>query len=304
MRRTIAIVAAATVVVAFAGCSGSDDAGSTSEPSDSAAVTEPADTEPADTEPADTEPADTDPADTEPLDTEPADTEPADTEPADTEPADPSVDPADQAIADAALLTLDDMPQNWTESPLEEDEDEPVTPEIEAAQAQFVGCFGVEFSDDGDPFGLGGARASSGEFRGNTDFTITNKVAIADDAGTERVMAQYTDPSVPACVAPAMTAVLEAGFAADPAYADFVIGDVTVDVLDLTQWGDGTIGYRTYVPVTGPDGGFELYMDQVVVRVGRGLSALQFQSPGSPFEVFEVDSYAMLSAEKLEAALA
>ena len=50
-------------------------------------------------------------------------------------------------------------------------------------------------------------------------------------------------------------------------------------------------------------GSFDLWMDQIVVQVGRGLSSLQFQSPNSPFEVFEVDSYAMPAAERLTEAL-
>jgi hypothetical protein len=129
-------------------------------------------------------------------------------------------------------------------------------------------------------------------------------VALTDEAGASLVIERYSADSVPECVTPAMVALVEAGFAGDPTLADYEVGDVTVEQLDLTQWGDGTIGYRIVVPVTRADDSFELYMDQIVVRVGRGLTSLQFQSPNSPFEVFEVDSYAMLAAERLAEALA
>ncbi len=290
MRRTVAVVfmSAAALVVA-AGCSGgSDDA------ADSAGDTTVAETATTDTATTDAEPDVTEPSTT--------DTSTPDTSTADTT-VDPDVDPADVAIAEAGLLTLEDMPTGWVETPIEDDTDEAVSPAVEAAQEQFIACFGVSPEADGDPFGLGGARAASGEFADPRDFTITNKVAIADEAGAERVFASYTAESIPGCVAPAMVAVVEAGFSDDPSLAAFEVGDVTVERLELTEWGDGTIGYRTVVPVSGPDGSFVLYMDQIVVRVGRGLSSLQFQSPNSPFEVFEVDSYAMLSAERLAEAL-
>jgi hypothetical protein len=275
VRRRIAVVfVSAAALVASAGCSGgSDDA---DDVDDAAGETTAVDTASPDTEPTDTEPDST---------------------------VDPDVDPADVAIAEAGLLTLDDMPQGWIETPIEDDADDEVSPAVEAAQEQFIACFGVSPDADGDPFGLGGARAATGEFADPRDFTITNRIAIADETGTERVFASYSAESIPECVAPAMVAVVEAGFGDDPSLAEFEVGAVTVERLELTEWGDGTIGYRTVVPVSSPDGSFELYMDQIVVRVGRGLSSLQFQSPNSPFEVFEVDSYAMLSAERLAEAL-
>ncbi|MET0911199.1 MAG: hypothetical protein ABWZ99_17175 [Ilumatobacteraceae bacterium] len=296
MRRTVGVLFLSAFVTVLAACGGG---------SDEAVDTAPADTTTAETSPPDTEPRDTQPTDTAPADTEPVDTEPTDTEPADTEPAATEEDAVDLAIAEAGLLTLDDMPQNWTESPIDDDDAaEDDSPAIDAAQRDFTACFGVEPDGEGDPFGIGGARASSGEFadaRGG--FTITNKVGITDEAGASLVIERYSADSVPECVVPAMVAVVEAGFASDPDLAEYEVGDVTVEQLELTQWGDGTIGYRTVVPVTSPNESFELYMDQIVVRVGRGLTSLQFQSPNSPFEVFEVDSYAMLAAERLTEAL-
>ena len=292
MRRVVGAVVLSTVVIALTACGGGSDDTADTNPSDAPTVETPPETSLADTSPADTSPAGSEPPSTEPPSTEPPST-----------PADPA-DPADLAIAEAALLTLDDMPQNWTEQPLGDDDDEADSPAVEAAQQDFTACFGVEAAGEDDPFGISGARAKSGEFTDARDFTIKNDVGITDEERASLVIERYSAPSVPGCVAPAMVAVVEAGLAEDPDLAAFEVGEVTVEQLELTSWGDGTIGYRTAVPVSGPEGSFVLYTDQIVVRVGRGLTSLQVQSPNSPFEAVEVDSYAMLAAERLGEAFA
>jgi hypothetical protein len=312
MRRVLGAVVLSTLVIALAACGGGSDDTADTNPTDPSTVETPPETSPAGTQPAETQPADTMPADTSPTESAPADTAapvdtepPADSEPPSTELPSTEADPADLAIAEAALLTLDDMPQNWTELPLDDgDDDEADSPAVEVARQDFAACFGVEADGEDDPFGIGGARAKSGEFTDRRDFTIKNDVGITDEEQASLVIERYSDPSVPACVVPAMVAVVQAGLAEDPELAAFEVGEVTVEQLELTSWGDGTIGYRTAVPVSGPEGSFVLYTDQIVVRVGRGLTSLQFQSPNSPFEVVEVDSYAMLAAERLGEAFA
>ena len=199
MRRSVVAVFVSAVVIAAAGCSSAVTTCPTSRTSSKPplAPRRPGRRSPT-RSPTRPNRRDTDPAVTEPISTGPADSQPGGTAPADSSPTDTEPDPAEVAIAEGALLTLDDMPQGWTESPLDDEDVEvdDVSAESDAAQRQFTDCFGVEPAAEGDPFGIGGARASSGEFADSHDFTISNKVIIADEDGASLVMERYSAESI------------------------------------------------------------------------------------------------------------
>jgi hypothetical protein len=190
---------------------------------------------------------------------------------------------ADEEQAEEIVLTLDDLPDGWVANPSDDDDD--VDDDDDQVQAELADCLGVDESvlDPDNP------EAESPEFTSPTDQEVNAKVAFtpsADDA-TE-ALDRIKDDAAPDCLAQAMTTLLADNLASQEGVpADLDIGEVTVEPLAFPDLGDDSLAHRVTVPVTTQGVTIELYIDQVLTRVGRVGITGQFQSQVTPFDTAE-----------------
>jgi hypothetical protein len=274
--RVASLALAATLAIVACG---SDDSGS-------------ADTEP--TTPAtaaETTVADTAPEETVPEDTTPEDTTPEDTTPEDTTPEEPAQDvEADTEAAEAALVTVADLPEGWTEATAGD--------AVAALDARLAECVAV----DGDALSASDASAVAGPF---ADPAATTTLAqhvgvLATERDARSVVALTVEPSVLGCFEAAYTELGGAALAGrltDGAQT----AAPTVERLAVGSAGDATQAIRVVVPVTGDPVITAATVDTVVVRSGRSLSTLTFTSVVEPTAVETIDAITAVVADRLPA---
>ena len=279
MRSTVRVVSVAlAATLAIAAC-GSDD----SESAETTPVTA------ADTTVADTAPAETMPEETMPEETTPEDTTPEDTTPEDTTPEEPAQDvEADTAAAQAALVTLADLPEGWTEGAA----DEAGAP----LNARLAECVGVE----GDEISAADATAAVGPFADPTGTaSLSQHVGVLTSETDARTVVAFTvEPAVPSCFEAAYTELAGAALAARLAEGAQT-GSPTAVRLPVGSAGDATQAIRVVVPVTGDPAVTAVTVDHVVVRSGRSLATLTFTSVAEPTTVEAIDAITAVVAERL-----
>jgi hypothetical protein len=194
---------------------------------------------------------------------------------------------ADTAAAEAALLTVADLPEGWTE--VAGDTDAAAT--LDSRLAECVGADGITAAD---------ATASSARLvapEGN--LAVTEDIGARADEGEARLfVALFAEPGVPAC--------LEATygeFAADVLGATVAdgaeFGAPTAERLAVGSAGDATQAIRVVVPVTGDPSVTAVTVDHVVVRAGRALASLTFENRTEATPVETIDEFTALAAERL-----
>jgi hypothetical protein len=81
---------------------------------------------------------------------------------------------------------------------------------------------------------------------------------------------------------------------------DADVGEITVAPLNVSSVGDETVAYRVTVPLESDGTSLgEVYTDVILVRVGRALAGLFFQSQLHPFPAADTERYAALAADRL-----
>jgi hypothetical protein len=205
---------------------------------------------------------------------------------------------ADQPAADAALITLDDFPAGWTETPEEE-----LTGLAIESRRRITECVGGEGDSMLD---LGGALAESGTFRGPDGQSVEESVAIVDPSVAEDLMARFTAPDVADCFEAAMQQTLDAmvNNPSDPSEsfpADTTLGKATVaphPAVPATA-ADEIAGYRITVPLTTQGFDLDLTLDAIAIRAGGSVAGLSFQSVLGPFPLEEIERLVGIAADRL-----
>jgi hypothetical protein len=267
--RPVFVALAATLLIAACG---SDD-GATG----AAAATTVADVTAADTIPDTTPEATTDTTEAAPEDTT-----------ASTEAPARDVD-ADIAAAEAALLTLADLPEGWTDTAVEAD----VASDLDARLAE---CLGVDSVTSPD------ASATSGAFTSaDGGLVVTETVGVnATEQDARLVVASLTNPDVPECVAAAYTELGAAALSPGAVAEGAAVGDVTASRLPVGAAGDATQAIRVAISVVGSDGvASQLTVDHVFTRVGRSLASLSFEARVEPAAVETIDEITLAAASRL-----
>ena len=197
----------------------------------------------------------------------------------------------DTAAAEAALLTVADLPAGWTEAPADGDADA-------ALAASLAACVGV----DGDVISAADATATADRFAApDGTASISQHVGVLAVEGDARTVVAFTaEPAVPACF--------------EAAYAEFAgealageldegaqFGAPVASRLQVGSAGDATQAIRVTVPVTGDPTTAEVTIDHVVVRNGRSLTTITFASIAAPTTVESIDAVTAVAAERLPA---
>jgi hypothetical protein len=199
---------------------------------------------------------------------------------------------ADTAAAEAALLTVADLPDGWTEAVAVADD------ATAALTARLAECVAV----DGDEISSADATAAAGPFASAAaDASITQHVGVlASESEARTVVAFTVEPSVLACFEEAYAEL--AGDALVGAAADgSTFGAPSVTRLQVGPAGDATQAIRVTVPVTGDPAVAAVTVDHVIVRSGRSLATITFTNSTEPTPVESIDAVTAVVAERLPA---
>ena len=193
---------------------------------------------------------------------------------------------ADTAAAEAALLTLADLPDGWTEAPGDGTTD---------VQDRLAECIGVDSLTSAD------AGATSADFSSpDGNLVVVERVGVnATERDARFVLAGMTDPEVPACVAAAYTELGAAALGTGAVAEGTSIGEVTASRLAVGAAGDATQAIRVEIVLA--DGSSTITVDHVVVRSGRSIAALTFEGRAEPTAVETIDSITEPAASRLPA---
>lgn len=203
---------------------------------------------------------------------------------------------ADQAAAQAALLTLSDFPAGWSEVPADDEGDDDADREVAAC----VGQTGDSIIDTGE------AEASTGDFtdpEGNVTISETVGLAVSADDATSQ-LAALDEPGVTGCIQSAFRDFIADQIDNPPTPADSLpegasVGDVTFGRLNVTSVGDQTVAYRATIPISVEGFNVDFYIDVVLVRVGRSIAALNVASVLSPYPTEQLDALLATAVQRL-----
>lgn len=197
---------------------------------------------------------------------------------------------ADTAAAEAALLTLADFPEGWSESPV----DTAATSEIDARLAE---CVGV------DSLTSATAAASTPDFVSpDGSLVVSERVGVqATEQEARLVIAGLTNPDVLECTAAAYAELGAAALSASAIAEGAEIGEVTATRLAVGAAGDSTQAIRVVIPVVSGEGTTQVTVDQVMVRAGRSLANLSYQNGLEATPVETIDQITAVAASQLPA---
>ncbi len=195
---------------------------------------------------------------------------------------------ADTAAAEAALLTVADLPEGWTEAAA----GDAVAP-LNARLAECVGVDGAEIS-------AADAMAAAGPFASPAgDASIRQHVGVlATEAEARTVVAFTVEPDVLVCFEGAY-AELGADALVGAAAEGSTFGAPSVTRLQVVPAGDATQAIRVTVPVTGDPAVTQVTVDHVVVRSGRSLATITFANSTDATSVESIDAVTSAVAERL-----
>lgn len=199
----------------------------------------------------------------------------------------------DEAIAETALLTLDDFPAGWEAVPAEDNE---VDDEL---RADLDRC--VEVDDDG--LDQDNPSARSPTFTSSNGEEVVASVSLTPSSGdARRALKILRSDAAPGCYAEALQAQIARNLDSDELPEDVEVGEPTFNRISFESLGDGSVAFRATLPVS--VGGFDvdLYADIVFVRVGRAGIQTTFQSEASPFDTDEAVRLTETVVERVSAA--
>lgn len=288
------------LVAAGAACSGGDDASEapTAPAATTGGPTTVAATEPPTPPAPTTAPPTTAPPTTQPATTASPTTAPATTAPATTMPTDPLA-----AIAAGALLTVDDLPQGWTEQTPEGDDEGD-----DEASAIVAACADVDALLVDDDV-LGTSRVEVGFASPDESLEFEQSAGFAaDEAAAAAAAAAVGDPDIPGCYAQAVTQFFEDALAstdpADTVPPGMEIGEVTSSVGDLSGFAlqaDDASWFHIQYPLMLQGQTFEQHADFVFLRNGAALSRLMLTGFGATFPADGVQAIVELADARLAA---
>jgi len=208
------------------------------------------------------------------------------------DPRDAAALAADKALAESSLLVLADFPAGWSEVP---------SVDVEGPEQEIASCLGRTRR-----IGGGEASAETGDFTSPADDDVAEAVEIAaSEDEAIAVVSALNGPDVPACLQGVYRDFVQDLIDNPPDQASELpegttLGDLTVARLNVTSVGDETSALRVSVPIVLKAGTtITQYIDMVVVRSGRALAVVAFNSTLSPFPTEDIDEYVGIAASRL-----
>ncbi|MEM9038895.1 MAG: hypothetical protein AAGD33_03260 [Actinomycetota bacterium] len=217
------------------------------------------------------------------------------------DPRSPAEIEADTALAQAALVTAEEIGGSWSEAPAADN------PDAVALRRALLDCFGAR---EGGAFGP--AQASTGEFNPRVNAFnehLAQTVGVLPDVeAASALIAGASEPVAAGCLIEAYTDGIAGSVAARRNGAEVVVtGDATIEALSSTELDDMGLGgaeaaavrIRIPVEVVARSRG-NAVAELVLIRVDRAITALEWGGDDGRGVSWDVD----LAVSKLEALLA
>ena len=227
---------------------------------------------------------------------EPADrdTDTSAAEPSETPENDSAPDPADRAIAETALLTLQDFPAGWEAAPGEEGGED------RAGRERIAACVGVEYDKLYDDANI---EAESPTFTSQDDSEVDHRVSLAgDEASMSEAFKIASTPAFRECAAEGVREAV--GESSEESGDEVSVGEISLNELSVGSFGDQTVAYRVTIPIEVEGFSLEVTLEVAIVRVGRGQSSVTATSFGSGISTEELAEFVGIATQRLEDALA
>lgn len=199
---------------------------------------------------------------------------------------------ADEASAQAMVLTLDDFPPGWEEGPADDEEAD------EELQADLARCLGV------DPAAMNpdNPRATSPAFVSSEDQEVGSEVAFTPSVeDASRPFDILAADDAPECYAQAAQDAIELNTEREGLPEGVEFGEPTFSRLSYATLGDESLAFRITLPVAARGLDVDLYLDFVVARVGRIGITTTFQSVITPFDEDEAAALVQRSIDRAPA---
>jgi hypothetical protein len=188
-----------------------------------------------------------------------------------------AIDPADQARAEAMLITSADLPVAWNGEPHVADHDRNATCVDGTGMTEIGNAYSDEF-----------ARTDA-----SYDIHAQNQaIVFASEDQARTWLEGVRDDAVPACVKRNFTKAQKED--PDPGVEINVTSAGTLRVADV---GDESFGIRLTVDVTQAGRTTPVYLDYVFVRVGDAVSVLSLINAREPFDQTEQRSQSPTTAD-------
>lgn len=201
---------------------------------------------------------------------------------------------AEQAAAEAALLSTEDLPIGWSES-------EPVeTPETPEVRSRMASCVGV----NGDRvFAFARTVATSPNLNNESGVTIDHTIAVSTEEQAKLYMTNLAAPGVADCLATQFSEFFQNALDAvndNAADARPTVESVDAEPVDAAPAGDETIAYRFTIVVDFDGARAAVYLDVRATRVGNSISSIFARSESfSPVDGAELDRLTAVAAARL-----
>jgi hypothetical protein len=207
--------------------------------------------------------------------------------------------PATEAeLAAAALFTLDDFGEGWTEEPYDPSDD----PDNAELQARIAECSGLDLNlIAADPL-LGDSKVKSSRFESPDESASVEQTVgfAADEATAIAAIAAIADERLAPCYEVAISEVFT-----DPANIPegMEVGEVSMDRVDLTgvAEADELVWYEVFVPITFQEQNIDQHLELLFLRTGRVMTQLELVGTGTPFPSDQLDPVIELAISRAEA---
>ena len=174
----------------------------------------------------------------------------------------------DAAIVKAGLLTIDDFPPGWAQSP-------PSSSGDTNLNGYGKTCAALQKKVDAAKR-LRTAHGSSPDFKQGSTQQISNVAGTYRTiAGAKAALAALRNPSVNTCLQKSLTSQLDSKAQSGVKYTS------SIGRLSVPKVGDDTLGYEIAVTANQSGLTLHLYIDLQLVRVGRAGMTFTFQGEGS-----------------------
>jgi len=203
---------------------------------------------------------------------------------------------ADVAAAEKIVLTLADFEPGWEASPPEDD------PDTEDLDEDLADCLGItlEELEPDNP------SADSDTFTSANDEEVEASVAITPtEADAEKAMDRFEGSEALDCLGQYFRSLIGRGFAENAGEMpdDLEIGDPTLNEVSVPALGDEAKGLRLTTPLSSSGVDVDLYIDFVIVRVGRVGITTTFLSTFTPFSETEAAEFVEAMVDRVPADL-
>ena len=207
-----------------------------------------------------------------------------------------SADDPDQELARSILITLDDFPEGWEETPDDGEDDD------SEQEAALDACLGEEAYVDGGV--LDELEVTTGDFAPVDESapTVQHNALLAPDLDiATAAFAEAESPLAPDCYESTVRELF-AQLVSDPESGlpeGSTLGEVQLEVLPYETDGPQVVSYFVSVPVTADGETFTFFYELFYLRSGRALSQLIFYSLNEPFPEEGVDALVGITVERI-----